>query len=65
MSSTASRRVPVTFEVSRRRRLKSASGEHKFIADFKVGKKAGPDQKKDDGVAEELTVKIQLTLKKT
>jgi polyisoprenoid-binding protein YceI len=61
------KKYPVTFEVVEAKddwiRIK---GEHKFSRlDFKVGKKAGPDQKKDDGVAEELAVKLQLTLKKT
>jgi len=58
----------VTFEVVEQKddwvRIK---GEHTFKRlDFKVGKKPGPDMKKgDDGVADEMTVKMQLTLKKT
>ena len=55
---------PVTFEVVEAKddwiRVK---GEHKFARlDFKVGKeKTGPDE----SVAQDLTVKLQLTLKKT
>jgi polyisoprenoid-binding protein YceI len=61
------KKFPVTFEVVDAKddwvRIK---GEHTFHRlDFKVGKKPGPDQKKDDGVADEMTVKMQLTLKKT
>jgi polyisoprenoid-binding protein YceI len=62
------KKYPVTFEVVEAQddwiRVK---GEHTFKRlDFKVGKKAGPDPKKgDDGVADELTIKMQLTLKKT
>jgi polyisoprenoid-binding protein YceI len=61
------KKYPITFEVVEAKddwiRIK---GEHTFKRlDFKVGKKAGPDQKKDDGVADDLTVKLQLTLKKT
>lgn len=62
------KKYPVTFEVVEAKddwiRVK---GEHTFKRlDFNVGKKAGPDPKKgDDGVADELTVKMQLTLKKT
>jgi polyisoprenoid-binding protein YceI len=59
---------PVTFEVVEAKddwiRVR---GEHTFKRlDFKVGKKPGKDQKKgEDGVADEMTVKLQLTLKKT
>jgi polyisoprenoid-binding protein YceI len=61
------KKYPVTFEVVEAKddwiRIK---GEHTFKRlDFKVGKKPGKDQKKDDGVADEMTVKMQLTLKKT
>jgi polyisoprenoid-binding protein YceI len=62
------KKYPVTFEVVEAKddwiRVK---GEHTFKRlDFKVGKKPGKDQKKgEDGVADELTVKMQLTLKKT
>jgi polyisoprenoid-binding protein YceI len=62
------KKFPVTFEVVEKGddfiRVK---GEHTFKRlDFKVGKKPGPDMKKgDDGVADEMTVKMQLTLKKT
>jgi polyisoprenoid-binding protein YceI len=62
------KKYPVTFEVVEAKddwiRVK---GEHTFKRlDFKVGKKAGKDQKKgEDGVADEMTVKMQLTLKKT
>ena len=61
------KKFPVTFEVVEAKddwiRIK---GEHTFKRlDFKVGKKPGPDPKKDDGVADEMTVKLQLTLKKT
>lgn len=60
-------KYPVTFEVVEAKedwiRIK---GEHTFKRlDFKVGKKPGPDQKKDDGVADELKLQLQLTLKKT
>jgi polyisoprenoid-binding protein YceI len=64
----AEKKYPVKFEVVDAKddwiRIK---GEQTFKrTDFKVGKKAGPDPKKgDDGVAEDLTVKLQLTLKKT
>jgi polyisoprenoid-binding protein YceI len=59
------KKFPVTFEVVEAKddwiRVK---GEHTFKRlDFKVGKKPGPDMKKDDGVADEMTVKMQLTLK--
>jgi polyisoprenoid-binding protein YceI len=62
------KKFPVTFEVVEQKddwvRIK---GEHTFKRlDFKVGKKPGPDMKKgDDGVSDEMTVKMQLTLKKT
>jgi polyisoprenoid-binding protein YceI len=61
------KKFPVTFEVVEAKddwiRIK---GEHTFKRlDFKVGKKPGPDKKKDDGVADEMTIKLQLTLKKT
>jgi polyisoprenoid-binding protein YceI len=62
------KKYPVTFEVVEAKddwiRVK---GEHTFKRlDFKVGKKPGKDQKKgEDGVADEMTVKLQLTLKKT
>ena len=62
------KKYPVTFEVVEAKddwiRVK---GEHTFKRlDFKVGKKPGKDQKKgEDGVADEMTVKMQLTLKKT
>lgn len=62
------KKYPVAFEVAEATedsiRIK---GEHTFKRlDFKVGKKPGKDQKKgEDGVADELTVKLQLTLKKT
>jgi polyisoprenoid-binding protein YceI len=58
------KKYPVTFEVVEAKddwiRVK---GEHKFPRlDFKVGKaKTGPDE----SVAQDLTVKLQLTLKKT
>ena len=40
--------------------------EHKFDRrDFKVGKEPNPDRTKGDGVSAELTLKAQLTLKKT
>lgn len=61
------KKYPVTFEVVEVKddsiRIK---GEHTFKRlDFKVGKKPGADQKKgEDGVADEMTVKMQLTLKK-
>jgi polyisoprenoid-binding protein YceI len=62
------KKYPVAFEVVEAKddwiRVK---GEHTFKRlDFKVGKKPGKDQKKgEDGVADEMTVKMQLTLKKT
>lgn len=62
------KKYPVTFEVVEAKddwiRVK---GEHTFKRlDFKVGKKPGKDQKKgEDSVADEMTVKLQLTLKKT
>ena len=62
------KKFPVTFEVAEATddsiRIK---GEHTFKRlDFKVGKKPGKDPKKgEDGVADELTIKMQLTLKKT
>ena len=62
------KKYPVAFEVVEAKddwiRVK---GEHTFKRlDFKVGKKPGKDHAKgDDGVADELTVKLQLTLKKT
>jgi polyisoprenoid-binding protein YceI len=62
------KKYPVTFEVVEAKddwiRIK---GEHTFKRlDFKVGKKPGKDQAKgEDGVADEMTVKLQLTLKKT
>ena len=55
---------PVTFEVVEKGPdWIKVKGEHKFARlDFKVGKeKTGPDE----GVAHDLTVKLQLTLKKT
>jgi polyisoprenoid-binding protein YceI len=61
------KKYPVAFEVVEAKddwiRVK---GEHKFKRlDFKVGKKPGKDKTKEDGVADELTVQMQLTLKKT
>ncbi len=61
------KKFPVAFEVVEAKddwiRVK---GEHKFKRlDFKVGKKPGKDKTKEDGVADDLTVKLQLTLKKT
>jgi len=61
------KKYPITFEVLEATddsiRIKT---EHTFKRlDFKVGKKPGKDQKKgEDGVADELTIKAQLTLKK-
>jgi polyisoprenoid-binding protein YceI len=61
------KKYPVTFEV-----LETTDdsirvmAEHKFDRrDFKVGKEPNPDRTKGDGVAAELTIKMQLTLKKT
>jgi polyisoprenoid-binding protein YceI len=61
------KKYPVTFEVLETTddsiRVKA---EHKFDRrDFKVGKEPNPDRTKGDGVAAELTIKMQLTLKKT
>ncbi|HWO24891.1 MAG TPA: YceI family protein [Kofleriaceae bacterium] len=62
------KKYPVAFEVVDAKddwiRIK---GEQTFKRlDFKVGKKPGKDQKKgEDGVADEMTIKLQLTLKKT
>jgi polyisoprenoid-binding protein YceI len=61
------KKYPVAFEVVDAKddwiRIK---GEHTFKRlDFKVGKKAGEDPKKEHNVADDLTVKMQLTLKKT
>ena len=57
---------PVTFEVVEAKddsiRIK---GEHTFQRlDHKIGKEPDPDPKKGDGVAPDLTVKLQLNLKK-
>jgi polyisoprenoid-binding protein YceI len=61
------KKLPVEFEVVDAKddwiRIKGEAPLKRL--DFKVGKKAGADMKKDDGVAEDMTVKIQLTLKKT
>jgi polyisoprenoid-binding protein YceI len=64
----AEKKYPVKFEVVDAKddwiRVKAEQSFKR--TDFKVGKKAGPDPKKgDDGVAEDLTIKLQLTLKKT
>ena len=61
------KKLPVTFEVVEQKddwvRVKGEAPIKRL--DFKVGKKPGPDKKKDDGVADEMTVKLQVTLKKT
>jgi polyisoprenoid-binding protein YceI len=62
------KKVPVKFEVVDAKddwiRIKGEQTIKRL--DFKVGKKPGPDMKKgDDGVADEMMVKMQLTLKKT
>jgi polyisoprenoid-binding protein YceI len=62
------KKLPVTFEVVEAKddwiRVKGEASIKRL--DFKVGKKPGPDHKKgDDGVADDMTVKLQLTLKKT
>lgn len=62
------KKLPVTFTVVEAKDDSiRVQGESAFKRlDFKVGKKPGPDMKKgDDGVADELTVKLQLTLKKS
>jgi polyisoprenoid-binding protein YceI len=61
------KKLPVTFEVVDAKddwvRIKGEAAFKRL--DFKVGKKPGPDMKKgDDGVADDMTVKLQLTLKK-
>ncbi|MBA3822106.1 MAG: YceI family protein [Deltaproteobacteria bacterium] len=57
------KKYPVTFEVVEAKEdWVRVKGEHKFARlDFKVGKAPS----KDEGVAQDLTVKLQLTLKKT
>jgi len=62
------KKLPATFEVVEAKddwiRIKGEAAFKRL--DFKVGKKPGPDHKKgDDGVADDMTVKLQLTLKKT
>jgi polyisoprenoid-binding protein YceI len=59
-------KYPVTFEVVEAGadwiRIKA---EHRFSRlHFRVGRKAGPDAK-DDGVSEDLLIKLQLTLQRT
>lgn len=58
------KKYPVVFEVvDAKDDWVKIKGEHKFSRlDFKVGK---PASNKDEGVAEELTIAVNLTLKKT